>query len=62
MLVLSLKPGEKIVLREGGSPDHAETTISLAAIRGGSVRLAFDAPIKVRILREKLARQPKKGT
>lgn len=50
MLVLSRKLNESIVL---GGPEGAQqhVTIKVIEIRGGSVRLGFDAPPEVRILR-----------
>jgi carbon storage regulator CsrA len=48
MLVLSRKPGETIVTSNG-------ITVTVAEIKGNRVRLAFDAPDDVRILRAELA-------
>jgi carbon storage regulator len=48
MLVLSRKPGEKIVLGN-------DITLTVVEVRRGRVRLAFDAPDQVRILRAELA-------
>ena len=48
MLALSRKPGEKVVLDNG-------ITLTVVEIRGDRVRLAFDAPAQVRILRAELA-------
>ena len=47
MLVLSRKPGEKVVIGGG-------VTVTVVEVRGGRVRLAFDAPDQVRILRAEL--------
>ncbi len=47
MLVLSRKRGEKIVLGNG-------ITLTVAEVRGKRVRLAFDAPDQVHILRAEL--------
>ena len=47
MLALSRRPGEKVVI--GG------VTLTVVEVRGGWVRLAFDAPDQVRILRAELA-------
>jgi carbon storage regulator len=47
MLVLSRKPGEKVVI--GNS-----ITLTVVEVRGKRVRLAFDAPDQVRILRAEL--------
>jgi carbon storage regulator len=48
MLVLSRKPGEKVVIGDG-------ITLTVVEVGGGRVRLAFDAPDQVRILRAELA-------
>ena len=48
MLVLSRKPGEKVVLGNG-------ITLTVVEVRGDRVRLAVDAPDPVRILRAELA-------
>ena len=48
MLVLSRKLGEKVVI--GG-----HITLTVVEIRGNQVRLAFDAPKHIRILRGELA-------
>ena len=50
MLVLSRKPGEQVVLGDG-------ITLTVVEVRGGRVRLAFDAPAQVRIRRAELARR-----
>ncbi len=47
MLVLSRKPGEKVVIGGG-------ITLTVVEVRGDRVRLAFDAPEQVRILRSEL--------
>lgn len=47
MLVLSRKPGEKIVVGNG-------ITITLVALTGNQVRLGIEAPDQVRILRAEL--------
>jgi carbon storage regulator len=49
MLVLSRKPGEQVVLGNG-------ITLTVVEVRGGRVRLGFDAPDQARILRAELAR------
>jgi carbon storage regulator len=49
MLVLSRKPGEKLVI--GG------VTVTVAEAKGGQVRLAFEAPGDVPILRAELLRR-----
>jgi carbon storage regulator len=51
MLVLSRKPGEQVVLGNG-------VTLTVVAVRGERVRLAFDAPAQVRIRRAELAPSP----
>ncbi len=51
MLVLSRKPGEKIVLGNG-------ITLTVIEVRGKRVRLAFDAPDHVCILRAELGGGP----
>ena len=48
MLVLTRKPGEKVVIDSG-------VTVTVAEVRGDKVRLAFEAPDQVRILRAELA-------
>jgi carbon storage regulator len=48
MLVLSRKPGEKVVIGNG-------ITVTVVSVIGNKVRLAFDAPDQVRILRAELA-------
>jgi carbon storage regulator len=47
MLVISRKPGEKVVLSNG-------ITLTVVEVRGNRVRLAFDAPDQFRILRAEL--------
>jgi carbon storage regulator CsrA len=47
MLALSRKPGEKVVIGTG-------ITLTVVKVRGKLVRLAFDAPEEVRILRSEL--------
>jgi carbon storage regulator len=51
MLVLSRKPGEQVVLGNG-------ITLTVVEVRGDRVRLAFDAPDQVLILRAELACRP----
>jgi carbon storage regulator len=48
MLVLSRKVGEKVVIGSGIS-------VTVTEVKGNHVRLAFDAPDDVRILRAELA-------
>ena len=52
MLVLTRKPGEKVVTSNGIS-------VTVAEVKGNRVRLAFVAPDDVRILRAELANPPK---
>ena len=47
MLALSRKPGEKVIIGNG-------ITLTVVAVRGKRVWLAFDAPDQVRILRAEL--------
>ncbi len=48
MLVLTRKPGEKVVIGNG-------ITVTVVQIQGNRVRLVFDAPEEVHILRGELA-------
>jgi len=48
MLVLSRKPGEKVVIGNG-------ITVTVVEVKGNRVRLGIDAPEQVRILRAELA-------
>jgi carbon storage regulator len=48
MLILSRKPGEKVVIGNG-------ITLTVVEVQGNRVRLSFDAPEQVRILRAELA-------
>ena len=48
MLALSRKPGEQVVI-------GTTITLTVVEVRGDRVRLAFDAPDQVRILRAELA-------
>ena len=48
MLVLSRKPGESVVIGGG-------IIVRVVEVRGNRVRLAFDAPAQVAILRGELA-------
>ena len=52
MLVLTRKPGEKVLIGDG-------IGVTVAEVKGNKVRLAFEAPDDVRILRAELASQPK---
>jgi len=48
MLVLTRKPGEKVVIGNN-------ITVTILAIEGGRVRVGIDAPDDIRILRGELA-------
>ena len=48
MLVLSRKPGEKVVIGNG-------ITVTVVAVAGNKVRVGIEAPDRVRILRGELA-------
>ena len=48
MLVITRRPGEKVVIGNG-------ITVTVVSVLGNKVRLAFDAPDQVRILRAELA-------
>jgi carbon storage regulator len=48
MLVLSRKPGEKVVI-------GSKIKVTVVEVKGDRVRLAFEAPDQVRILRAELA-------
>jgi len=48
MLVLSRKPGEQVVIGNG-------VTLTVVEVSGNRVRLGFDAPAQVRVLRAELA-------
>jgi carbon storage regulator len=50
MLALSRTPGEKVVIGDA-------ITLTVVEVRGDRMRLAFDAPDHVRILRAELACQ-----
>ena len=47
MLVLSRKPGERILIGES-------VVLTVAAMKGGKVRLAFEAPREILIIRQEL--------
>ncbi len=47
MLVLSRKPGEKVVIGDN-------ITLTVVGVKGSKVRLAFEAPDDVHILRAEL--------
>jgi carbon storage regulator len=48
MLVLSRKPGEKVIMSNG-------ITVTVVAVSGNHVRVGIEAPSHVRILRAELA-------
>jgi carbon storage regulator len=48
MLVLSRKPGERIMI-------GSDITITVLAVKGSSVRIGIEAPDDVRVLRSELA-------
>ena len=48
MLVLSRKPGEQVVIGNG-------VTLTVVEVSGNRVRLGFDAPAQVSVLRAELA-------
>jgi len=50
MLVLSRKSGQRICIGDS-------IQISVLEVRGGKVRLGFEAPLQVEILREEVARR-----
>ena len=51
MLVLTRKPGEKVLIGDG-------IGVTVAEVKGNKVRLAFEAPDDVLILRAELASRP----
>jgi carbon storage regulator len=51
MLVLTRKPGEKLIIGNG-------ITVTLVAVRGGRVRLGIEAPGDVSVLRSELLTGP----
>ena len=55
MLVLSRKRGERIVI-----PGYS-ITITVAAVKGDTVRLGIAAPTEVAVLREELVERKKRG-
>ena len=52
-LILTRKKGESVVMATGG----IAMRITVAEIRGGQVRLAFDAPDIVEIFRSELSKR-----
>lgn len=60
MLVLTRKPEEKVLLGHKGPnalwiPNHGKIIVTLVEIQGDRVRLGFEAPDWIRILREEIA-------
>jgi carbon storage regulator len=55
MLVLTRKLGERIVL------PGCSITITVTAIKGGTVRLGIDAPAEIAVLREELVMRENGG-
>jgi carbon storage regulator len=51
MLVLTRKPGEKLIIGNG-------ITVTLVAVRGGRVRLGIEAPVDVSVMRSELIDLP----
>jgi carbon storage regulator len=51
MLVLSRKPGEKIVI-------DGQVRLTVLEVHGGQVRLGVEAPEAVRVLRDELVKAP----
>lgn len=54
MLVLSRKPGEELVVSHQG----VEIVVTVVSLRKGAVRLGFQAPADVQILRRELLTKP----
>lgn len=52
MLVLSRKENESVIIK---LPDGREVVVMLTAIRGDRVRLGFEAPKDIVILRQEVA-------
>jgi carbon storage regulator len=55
MLVLTRKPGEKLIIGNG-------ITVTLVAVRGGRVRLGIEAPVDVSVMRSELIDLPNDPT
>lgn len=55
MLVLSRKPGERVVI--GG-----EISVTVLEVRGSRVRLGFSGPHEVPIIREEIQGRPREET
>jgi carbon storage regulator len=51
MLVLTRRPGEKVIIRNN-------ITITVLEVTGNKIRVGIDAPEQVRILRAELAGRP----
>lgn len=54
MLVLTRKVGDSVQIGD-------DIVVSVVEVKGGRVRLSFDAPKEVQILREELAEQMHQG-
>jgi len=54
MLVLSRKPGEKV--------NVGDITVTVVAVRGGRVKLGFEGPAEVRVLRTELVEKKDEET
>lgn len=62
MLVLSRVEGESVhLIATEPIPAGTEIVVSVEKIRGHGIRLGFDAPESVRILRSELTYLPPKG-
>jgi len=52
MLVVSVREGERVLLRDDNGTESVVVVVSIRS--GKEIRLGFDAPSTVKILREKL--------
>jgi carbon storage regulator CsrA len=55
MLTLSRKPGQKLVIDLG---QQQSIEILVTEIRGQQVKLAIDAPVHLKVMREELLNRP----
>jgi carbon storage regulator len=55
MLVLSRKPGEKVVIGD-------EVTLTVVAVQGGRITLGIEAPRRVHVVRGELLDRPDEPT
>ena len=55
MLVLTRKPGERIRIGDG-------VTVTVVLVRGNTVRLGFEAPERIPVIREELDGTPSRGS